>query len=260
MFPSRSKEGAETRAHAGKASPKSPKSAPKRRGGAASRPKPKSQLVEAQQSELLRRLRVPYFEDTYLRQRTRKLTSKEFNSLSNWLSSPRKCEPFPKIIYPGYNQDGVLDCILEHVISLLVYKYKFEKSLESKIGLFAKPSADDYLKGIYSLRATQGRIVYPISNPPLTLHEQNCLASHPLWASTQHNKRFHIPWKSSSDNMLTVTDFYRPNISPSKSSALELPEIASPSFLTSNPSSLSLLPLAGNSVEQIKSKTSLPKI
>ncbi|XP_030075760.1 uncharacterized protein LOC115480910 [Microcaecilia unicolor] len=257
MFPSISKEGAETQAHS-----KPLKSTPKRTGGAgspASPPNsksPKAQVEARHNERTIRSLCHHYFKETNSEQRRRKLTTREFDSQSNWLSIPKRSELYPKIVYPGYRQEDVLDCILEHVISLLVYKYKFERSLERKLGLIAKPSADLYLKRIYNLRTTQGRVVYPVSNPPLTLHEQNCLASHPLWASKQHSKRFHIPWKSSKENVLTVTDFY----CPSKSSTLKLPEITTVPSLTSNLSSNSQLTSPRNSVQQIQSKTALPKI
>ncbi|XP_029427359.1 uncharacterized protein LOC115073229 [Rhinatrema bivittatum] len=157
--------------------------------------------------------------------RRRKLTTKEFQAVSNWLSAPKRSELAPRIVRPSYRNEDVLDCLLEHVVSLMVYKYTFQRSLESKLGLLARPSADLYLKGIYSVRSSLGRVVYPVLDPPLTLHEQNCLASHPLWASNHQNKRFHIPWKPSQENMLTDSDFYP---TPSRSSPPDLSEAQSP--------------------------------
>ncbi|XP_029427955.1 uncharacterized protein LOC115073555 [Rhinatrema bivittatum] len=210
-------------------------------------------------------------------QTSKELTSEELDYLSSWLSSSRKLDSamtgFPSSTSSGFSAlqyfsaEEVLDCILEHIVQLMVYKYKTEKSLEGKIGVMAKPFTDPYLERIFHIRNSRGKGQSRSLMQPLSLHEENCLASHPLWASSKTNRRYHLPWKSSSMNYLKQSELYSTSVISSQqdSSPSALPEIKSFSVSSAH----TARPLHASKSEQVlelrpisrnNPKTVLPKI
>ncbi|XP_075425345.1 uncharacterized protein LOC142465231 [Ascaphus truei] len=132
----------------------------------------------------------------------RKPCINEYEAISRWLSLPRNFHSDSTLrtmasygIGRQYTREEVVECLIENAVSLMLFKYKTEKNLAGKLGFISQPFADIYNQKMAEFMAPNVKLQWPITLQPLTMHEEGCLASHPLWACTMGD-RVQLPWKS----------------------------------------------------------------